>query len=41
VRQIHPLPDPAQAEPALVIKPHKDAAAAAAKGAEVANWEEV
>jgi anaerobic dimethyl sulfoxide reductase subunit B (iron-sulfur subunit) len=41
VRQIHPLPDPAQAEPALVIKPHRDAAAAAVKGAEVANWEEV
>jgi anaerobic dimethyl sulfoxide reductase subunit B (iron-sulfur subunit) len=41
VRQIFPLPDPAQAEPALVIKPHRDAAGAAAKGAEVANWEEV
>jgi hypothetical protein len=24
-----------------VIKPHRDAAGAAAKGAEVANWEEV
>jgi hypothetical protein len=41
VRQIFPLPDPAQTEPALVIKPHRDAARAAERGAEVANWEEV
>ena len=41
VRRIVPLPDPAQTEPALVIKPHRDAAQAAARGAEVANWEEV
>ena len=41
VRQIFPLPDPAQTDPALVIKPHRDAARAAERGAEVANWEEV
>ena len=41
VRQIFPLPDPSQAEPALVIKPHRDAGKAAGMGAEVANWEEV
>ena len=41
VRQIVPLPDPAQTEPALVIKPHRDAAKAAERAAEVANWEEV
>jgi len=41
VRQIFPLPDPATTEPALVIKPHRDAARAAERAAEVANWEEV
>ncbi len=41
VRRIFPLPDPSQAEPALVLKPHKDAARAEEKGAGVANWEEV
>jgi hypothetical protein len=41
VRQIFPLPDPAQTEPALVIKPHRDSAKAAERAAEVANWEEV
>ena len=41
IRQIFPLPDPSQAEPALVIRPHPDAAKAAGRGAEVANWEEV
>jgi anaerobic dimethyl sulfoxide reductase subunit B (iron-sulfur subunit) len=41
VRRIFPLPDPAEAEPALVIKPHKDADKAAGMSAEVANWEEV
>jgi anaerobic dimethyl sulfoxide reductase subunit B (iron-sulfur subunit) len=40
-RQIFPLPDPSQAEPALIIKPHRDAGQAAAAAAEVANWEEV
>ena len=40
-RQIFPLPEPSQAEPALIIKPHKDADKAAGRGAEVANWEEV
>ncbi len=41
VRRIFPLPDPAQTDPALVIKPHRDAARAEERGAEVANWEEV
>ncbi len=41
VSQIFPLPDPSQTEPALVIKPHPDAAKAAERAAEVANWEEV
>lgn len=40
-RWIFPLPDPSVADPAIVIKPHKDAAGAGEKGAEVANWEEV
>jgi anaerobic dimethyl sulfoxide reductase subunit B (iron-sulfur subunit) len=40
-RQIFPLPDPSEAEPALIIKPHKDAALAKKKEAAVANWEEV
>jgi anaerobic dimethyl sulfoxide reductase subunit B (iron-sulfur subunit) len=41
VRQTFPLPDPSQAEPALVIRPHRDAEKAAGRGADVANWEEV
>jgi anaerobic dimethyl sulfoxide reductase subunit B len=41
LRQIHPLPDPAQTDPALVLRPHRDAARAAERGADVANWEEV
>jgi anaerobic dimethyl sulfoxide reductase subunit B (iron-sulfur subunit) len=41
VRRIFPLPDPSQTEPALVIKPHPDAAKAEERAAEVANWEEV
>jgi anaerobic dimethyl sulfoxide reductase subunit B (iron-sulfur subunit) len=38
---LFPLPDPALTSPALVIKPHPDAAGAAAKDALVANWEEL
>lgn len=41
ISQIHPLPDPSQAEPALVIKPHRDSEKAAQKSADIANWEEV
>lgn len=41
LRHIHPLPDPEQTDPALVLRPHRDAARAAERGAEVANWEEV
>jgi anaerobic dimethyl sulfoxide reductase subunit B (iron-sulfur subunit) len=41
VRTVHPLPDPAQTDPALVIKPHRDSSRAAEKKAEVSNWEEV
>jgi anaerobic dimethyl sulfoxide reductase subunit B (iron-sulfur subunit) len=38
---IHPLPDPTLTEPALVIKPHKDAVGAKEKKARIANREEV
>ncbi|MBN2206875.1 MAG: dimethylsulfoxide reductase subunit B [Candidatus Aminicenantes bacterium] len=38
---IFPLPAPDVTKPALVIKPHRDAARAEAEGAEVANWEEI
>jgi len=40
-RHIFPLPDSSQADPALIIRPHKDAGRAAGRAAEVANWEEV
>ena len=39
--RVFPLADPAIAGPALVLKPHRHAAAAAARAPEVANWEEV
>lgn len=39
--RIFPLPDPSPVKPALIIKPHKDAASAEAEKAEVANWEEL
>jgi len=39
--RVFPLADPALTQPALVLKPHRDAARAEAVGAEVANWEEV
>ncbi len=38
---VFPLPDPAEAKPALVIKPHPAAARANKDTAEVANWEEI
>jgi anaerobic dimethyl sulfoxide reductase subunit B (iron-sulfur subunit) len=41
VNRIFPLPDPEEAGPGLVIKPHRDSAKAAAAEAEVANWEEL
>ncbi len=41
VARVFPLADPALTQPALVLKPHRDAARAEAVGAEVANWEEV
>ncbi len=41
VRRIFPLPDPETARPAIIIRPHRDEAKAAAGGGEVANWEEV
>ncbi|HOW86425.1 MAG TPA: dimethylsulfoxide reductase subunit B [Candidatus Aminicenantes bacterium] len=41
VREIVPLPAPGLTDPALVIRPHRDAGRAAAAGAAVANWEEV
>jgi hypothetical protein len=39
--RIFPLPDPSPVKPALIIKPHQDAASAEAEKAEVANWEEL
>ncbi|MGD9346615.1 MAG: dimethylsulfoxide reductase subunit B [Candidatus Aminicenantes bacterium] len=38
---VHPLPDPALTDPAIVINPHKDAERARAENAEIANREEV
>jgi anaerobic dimethyl sulfoxide reductase subunit B (iron-sulfur subunit) len=41
VSQVFPLPEAALTEPALVIKPHRDATRATKDTAEVANWEEI
>ena len=41
VNVVHPLPDPTLTEPAIVIKPHKDAERAREKRAQIANREEV
>jgi anaerobic dimethyl sulfoxide reductase subunit B (iron-sulfur subunit) len=38
---VFPLPDSKDARPALLIKPHRDAARATPDTAEVANWEEI
>lgn len=38
---VFPLPDPADAKPALVIKPHATAGRANKDTAEVVNWEEI
>jgi anaerobic dimethyl sulfoxide reductase subunit B (iron-sulfur subunit) len=38
---IFPLPEAGVTEPALLIKPHRDAARASKDTAEVANWEEI
>jgi anaerobic dimethyl sulfoxide reductase subunit B (iron-sulfur subunit) len=38
---VFPLPDPGRTRPALLIKPHRDAARASQDTAEVANWEEI
>jgi anaerobic dimethyl sulfoxide reductase subunit B (iron-sulfur subunit) len=40
-RVVFPLPEPSVTEPALLIKPHKDAGRATKDTAEVANWEEI
>lgn len=40
-RVVFPLPEASITEPALLIKPHKDAARATKDTAEVANWEEI
>jgi anaerobic dimethyl sulfoxide reductase subunit B (iron-sulfur subunit) len=40
-REIFPLPEASLTEPALIIKPHRDAARASKDTAEVANWEEI
>jgi anaerobic dimethyl sulfoxide reductase subunit B (iron-sulfur subunit) len=39
--EIFPLPDTKETRPAVIIKPHRDAAKANADTAEVANWEEI
>ncbi len=39
--RVFPLPDAADARPALVVKPHPAAARANKDNAEVANWEEI
>ena len=41
IDRIYPLEDPATSRPAVVIKPHRHAAAAAGREPEVANWEEL
>lgn len=41
VQQVFPLADPAIAGPALVVKPHRHATQASARGPQVANWEEL
>jgi len=38
---VFPLPESKDSQPALVIKPHRDAARATKDTAEVANWEEL
>lgn len=39
--EVFPLPDTKETRPAVIIKPHRDAAKANADTAEVANWEEI
>ena len=39
--EVFPLPEASVTEPALLIKPHKDAGRATKDTAEVANWEEI
>ena len=41
IDQVFPLPDPAIARPALVIKAHRNAARAQTGAPEVSNWEEL
>jgi anaerobic dimethyl sulfoxide reductase subunit B (iron-sulfur subunit) len=41
IDRIYPLEDPAASRPAVVIKPHRSAAAAPGREMEVANWEEL
>jgi anaerobic dimethyl sulfoxide reductase subunit B len=41
IDRIYPLEDPAVSRPAVVFKPHRHATAAAGRGPEVANWEEL
>jgi anaerobic dimethyl sulfoxide reductase subunit B (iron-sulfur subunit) len=41
VQRVFPLPDPAIADPALVVKPHRHAALASTRGPQVVNWEEL
>ena len=39
--ELFPLPEASAAGPSLVVKPHRSAAAAAARQPEVSNWEEL
>ena len=41
VSRVFPLPDPAVAGPALIIRPHRNAALAMSRDPEVANWGEL
>jgi anaerobic dimethyl sulfoxide reductase subunit B (iron-sulfur subunit) len=40
-REVFPLPEASLTEPAVIIKPHRDASRATKDTAEVANWEEI
>jgi len=41
VDRIYPLEDPSASRPAVVFKPHRNAAVVAGLAPEVANWEEL
>jgi anaerobic dimethyl sulfoxide reductase subunit B (iron-sulfur subunit) len=41
VRQVFPMADPSLAGPAVVIRPHRDAARVQSRAPQIANWEEL